>query len=132
MYNGGKIMLGLLIFLAVVTFPFWYNLGTADTIPKPKIETPFIKQHGIKKCVESKDYMRREHMQLLDTWRNDAVRKGERIYVNSEGKRYLIDLQNTCLKCHSNKKDFCDKCHNYMAVKPYCWDCHFAPKENKS
>jgi hypothetical protein len=132
MYNGGKIMLGLLVFLAFITFPFWYNIGTADTMPEPKIDTPFIKQLAVKKCVESKDYMRREHMQLLDTWRDDAIRRGERVYVNSEGHKYNIDLQNTCLKCHSNKKEFCDKCHTYMAVKPYCWDCHLAPKENKS
>jgi len=35
------------------------------------------------------------------------------------------------MKCHSNKKEFCDKCHNYMAVVPYCWSCHIAPKEEK-
>ena len=132
MYNGGKIILGLLVFLALVTFPFWYNLGTADQIPKPVVESSYIKEHNIKQCVESKDYMRASHMELLDNWRNDAIRRGERVYVNSEGQRYLIDLQNTCLKCHNNKKEFCDRCHNYMAVKPYCWDCHFAPKENKS
>jgi hypothetical protein len=43
-----------------------------------------------------------------------------------------MSLQNSCMKCHSNKKEFCDKCHNYVAVKPYCWSCHIAPKEDKS
>ena len=37
-----------------------------------------------------------------------------------------MSLQNECMRCHSNKKKFCDECHNYMAVKPYCWDCHIA------
>jgi cytochrome c oxidase subunit 2 len=39
-----------------------------------------------------------------------------------------MSLQNTCMHCHSNKQKFCDECHTYVAVKPYCWDCHIAPK----
>jgi hypothetical protein len=35
------------------------------------------------------------------------------------------------MECHSNKTKFCDQCHNYMGVAPYCWDCHIAPKENQ-
>jgi hypothetical protein len=42
-----------------------------------------------------------------------------------------MSLQNGCMRCHSNKKKFCDECHNYMAVKPYCWDCHIQPKEKE-
>jgi hypothetical protein len=37
----------------------------------------------------------------------------------------------TCLECHSNKTKFCDQCHNYLDVQPYCWDCHLVPKESK-
>jgi hypothetical protein len=43
-----------------------------------------------------------------------------------------MSLSNTCLDCHSNKAEFCDRCHNYASVSPYCWDCHIDnPKENK-
>jgi len=42
-----------------------------------------------------------------------------------------MSLQNGCMTCHSNKKKFCDECHNYMAVVPYCWDCHIQPKEKE-
>jgi len=35
------------------------------------------------------------------------------------------------MHCHSNKKKFCDECHNYMAVKPFCWDCHIQPREKE-
>jgi hypothetical protein len=38
-------------------------------------------------------------------------------------------LQNTCLNCHNNKSKFCDQCHNYAEVTPYCWECHIEPKE---
>jgi hypothetical protein len=42
-----------------------------------------------------------------------------------------MSLQNTCMQCHPNKAEFCDRCHNYASVKPYCWDCHVEPKEKK-
>jgi hypothetical protein len=132
MYNGGKIIAGLVVFLAFFTFPFYYNLGKANARPEPKLNTPVIQQLAEKKCVESRDFMRAEHMQLLNDWRDSVVRNGDRIYTNKEGKQFTISLQNTCLNCHSNKKEFCDKCHNYMAVKPYCFSCHIEPKENKS
>lgn len=132
MYNGGKILAGLLVFLAFFAFPFYYNLGKANARPEPKLDTPVIKQLAEKKCVESRDFMRAEHMQLLNDWRDSVVRDGNRIYVNAEGKSHSISLQNTCMNCHSNKKEFCDKCHLYMAVKPYCWNCHIQPKEDKS
>ncbi len=116
---------------AIIAFPFVYNSGTKILKPEPKIDTPVIQQMAVKHCVESKEFMKAEHMQLLNNWRDSAVRAGNRVYVGFDGTRYNISLQNTCMHCHSNKKEFCDTCHNYMAVKPYCWDCHFVPKENK-
>ena len=68
----------------------------------------------------------------VDWERGLVIAYGDTIYTNAEGKRYTISLQNTCMKCHSNKTKFCDECHNYAAVSPYCWDCHIAPKEKKS
>jgi len=38
-----------------------------------------------------------------------------------------MSLSNTCLSCHTNKAEFCDKCHGYASVDPYCWDCHVDP-----
>ena len=68
--------------------------------------------------------MRDTHMQILNEWRNAAVRDGERIYVNSKGKKYVKSLTNTCMGCHTDKEKFCDRCHNTVGVAPYCWDCH--------
>ncbi len=134
MYDSGKIIAGLLIFVALVTFPFYFNVGKVIAKPETKIDTPEIQKlpEHERKCVESKEFMRPGHMQLLNNWRDSVVRNGDRIYLNSTGKDFDISLQNTCMKCHSNKKNFCDKCHNYMGVKPYCWDCHIAPKENET
>ena len=140
LYDGGKIIVGLLVFIGIATFPFYYNFGRVNTKPDPKTDTPAIqeweKQYGKKECVESKEFMRAEHMQLLNNWRDAVVRGTYRQYTSmTSGKQFPMSLQNGCMKCHSNKKHFCDQCHNYMAVKPYCWDCHIQPtekEENKS
>ncbi len=136
LYGGGKIFIGLAVFLAFALFPFYNNVGKVNAKPEPKTDTPAIqeweKQYGKKECVESKDFMRREHMQLLNNWRDSVVREMYRKYVStSNGKRFDMSLQNGCMHCHSNKKKFCDECHNYMAVKPYCWDCHIQPQEKE-
>ncbi|MEW5722576.1 MAG: hypothetical protein AB1896_05690 [Thermodesulfobacteriota bacterium] len=47
------------------------------------------------------------------------------------GKMVQMSLQNTCMACHTSKKDFCDQCHNYSAVIPTCWNCHVEPEEKK-
>jgi hypothetical protein len=134
MYNGGKIIIGLIIFVGLVTFPILYNGGKATAKPDPKIDTPEILKlpESERKCVESKTVMTHGHMKLLYQWRDWVVRDGDTIYTNAEGKQYTMSLQNTCMKCHSNKSKFCDECHNYADVKPYCWDCHIAPKEKET
>jgi hypothetical protein len=34
------------------------------------------------------------------------------------------------MKCHNNKKNFCDRCHERLSVNPTCWDCHNLPEES--
>jgi len=120
MHDGGKIIAGLIIFLVLVTFPIWYTMagGNPDYRPDPKVMT------DEKNCVESTEYMKAWHMDLLNEWRDIVVRDGERIHISSDGRKYEMSLTNTCLKCHSDKKAFCDQCHDYVGVSPYCWDCH--------
>jgi len=115
------IVAGVIIFIVIVTFPFWYNRGKAAPAPKPQLTE---KAKAAKACVRSTEYMKAEHMQLLDVWRETVVREGKRVYVNPAGQEYNMSLSNTCLDCHSNKTEFCDRCHNYASVQPYCWDCH--------
>lgn len=126
MYDQGKVFAGLAIFVVLLSFPFWYNLGKAAPAPVLKLSD---KAKAAKECVESKAYMTANHMQLLSQWRDTVVRNAQRVYVNSSGKKFEISLSNTCLDCHSEKAEFCDKCHNYVGVTPYCWDCHVDPKE---
>jgi hypothetical protein len=129
MYDAKKIVPGLLIFLALVTFPFWFSRGKAAPPPDLKLDTPVIQKLEKKRCIESKAYMSARHMRLLDDWRWAVVRDGERFYQASEGKEYVMSLSGTCLNCHSNKEQFCDRCHTYEAISPTCWSCHTAPQE---
>jgi len=123
MYDSDKIVPGLIVFAVLITFPFWFNLGKAA--PAPQLELP--KEE--KACLEATPYMRAQHMQLLNDWRTSVVRDANRVYVAQDGKEFLMSLQNTCIQCHTSKVKFCDRCHNYANVAPYCWDCHIPPKE---
>jgi len=134
MYNSGWVIALIIVFLVVVSFPFWYNLGKAATVPTLENQGLKLTPRAVaaKECVRDTAYMRTEHMQLLDIWRDTVVRDGKRMYVTPQGKSFNMSLSNTCLDCHSNKADFCDKCHNFASVDPYCWDCHIDnPKENE-
>ena len=129
MNDKPKIIIGLIIFVAVFTFPFWYNMGKAAPSPKPLLTKEAL---AAKSCIRPAEYMKAEHMQILDKWRETVVRQGERVYVASSGKEYNMSLssgENSCIGCHSNKTEFCDRCHDYASVRPYCWDCHNEPKE---
>ena len=121
------IVAGIAIFIVLLSFPFWFNLGKAAPAPELVLTD---KAKAAKVCVMPTDYMRAEHMQLLDVWRHNVVRNAQRTFVNLSGKVFTMSLANTCLDCTSYKADFCDRCHNYASVRPYCWDCHIDnPKE---
>lgn len=127
MHDSGKIITGIVIFLGLMTFPFWYNVGRA-AYERPELQLP----KDVEQCIEATEWMQAEHMVLLNDWRDVVVRDGERIYHATDGKTYNMSLQNTCMECHQTKEKFCDRCHDTASVSPYCWDCHIAPVEEES
>jgi hypothetical protein len=127
MYDSGKILLGLIIFVGLFTYPIWYGLASGETANKPNIILPA--DENIKECVAATEYMRASHMDLLNEWRDLVVREEKRIYRSSSGKEFEMSLSNTCTNCHSNKSEFCDRCHDYLGVTPYCWNCHVEPPQ---
>ena len=163
MYNGGKIIIGLLIFLLAMTFPIWYNVFTGKASFVPELEIPTKNISGKDQCVLPAEEMRAFHMDVLNEWRDTVVRKGERTHVTPDGREFNRSLsyfpgkpmfntspysppaiaggesgvapqepkitRHSCLDCHSDKSSFCDRCHNYVAVDPYCWECHIIPEE---
>ncbi|BAU22986.1 cytochrome C [Caldimicrobium thiodismutans] len=125
MYNTGKVLLGIIVFICFFAIPFWLNLGKVSALPKPELPK------DEKKCIEDVQYMKAYHMKLLDKWRKEKVREGNINYINNEGKIYKMSLQRTCMKCHTSKEKFCDRCHTTLVTHPDCWDCHIAPEEVK-
>lgn len=127
MNDTGKIMAGLIIFLGLITLPIWYHAVSGNVSKPPDLEI-ITKE---KQCVAPAEYMKVFHMDMLNQWRDEVVRKENRVYKAVNGKQFIMSLSNTCLDCHSNKDKFCDRCHDYLGVKPYCFDCHIEPKEVK-
>ncbi|MDI6853703.1 MAG: sulfate reduction electron transfer complex DsrMKJOP subunit DsrJ [Deltaproteobacteria bacterium] len=130
-YDRNKVAIGIVVFLVIFTIAFWKNLGKAVPPPKPALETAAIIKLPEKErtCVEDVEFMRQRHMRLLVDWREQVIRDGERYWTNSKGEKYLASLSNTCMECHTNKTQFCDQCHNYVAVVPNCWGCHLTKEE---
>ena len=125
MYNRAWVIGGIILFVIVATFPFWLGIGKKATALK--LEMP----SEAKACIEPTEFMRSEHMRLLDTWRNAVVRHGDLIYTATDGREYKMSLHDTCMGCHTSKAAFCERCHDYAGVTLTCWECHVAPEETK-
>ncbi len=125
MYDSGKIIIGLLLFFGLIASPIWYNLASGKGSYKPDIKIVTTE----KQCVAPTPYMRTSHMDLVYSWRDLVVRENHRSYNSFTGRQYDMSLTGTCLNCHSNKTEFCDKCHSFVGEAPFCWDCHVVPKE---
>ncbi len=122
MYNPGRIIISLVIFVGLMLFAFIYNIGNEKE--PPELKKPDKKYEN---CVEPLEEIRASHMVLIDEWRDEVIREGNRKKVEIDGEFYERSLQNGCLHCHKEKEKFCDRCHDYASVSPYCWDCHFDP-----
>ena len=132
MYDAGKIIPGIIIFIGLVSIPVWFNAGTGKTGYRPDFTEELAKLEG-QVCVHTAEYMRANHMFVLNEWRDRVARDGERYITDPEfvakmGDDWELSLTNSCMKCHSDKGAFCDKCHDYLGVSPYCWDCHLTPE----
>ena len=123
MNDKGRILVGLAVFVILVTFPFWSRLAAAGEIARPELSLPA----DATECIEDTPFMTANHMDLLNQWRNAVVREGEREYTSTSGETYLMSLTGTCLDCHGSRDDFCTRCHDYSNVEPACWDCHVEP-----
>lgn len=128
MYDAGKILAGLVIFLLLVTTPVWWSLAMGAEVRAPKLVLP----EGRQVCVLPTGEMKATHMELLNRWRDLAVRRGDRVMTTWDGRKVRRSLTQSCLACHRDKGKFCDRCHDYVAVTPYCWDCHVAPRGGAS
>jgi len=122
----------------IVALAFVFLAGTLVTVPVSAGSgslLPTIAKGKGDKCVAPTDYMRRNHMDLLDHQRDETVIDGIRT------KKFSLK---ECIACHAVNGDdgkpvtvkddrhFCASCHNYAAVNMDCFDCHASrPGDNK-
>ena len=119
MTDKPRIIIGVVFVLVAVTFPFWYALAGGPPAAPPELEMP---EGG--ECVHDAEYMRARHMDVLELWRQEVVREGDKSLVTIGGKQYEKGLTKTCMQCHKSRENFCGKCHAYADVQPTCWNCH--------
>ena len=130
MYDKVKVLIGLAIFVVAALSIVGYNMSTGNNIDFRAAGIGPEKAPGHEKCVKETAYMQTSHMVLLNEWRDEVIREGKRELVETvDGKMVEKSLQNGCMGCHVSKVKFCDRCHDYANVKPYCWDCHLVPEE---
>jgi hypothetical protein len=124
MRDRALVAAGAAIAAAVLTWPAWRALASPPA-PPPVLARPA----GATRCVAPTPYMRASHMTLLVEWRDRVVRDGVRTYRDDSGREVVMSLSGTCIgACHTDKAKFCDRCHDYAAVAPACWDCHIVPE----
>lgn len=85
------------------------------------------KADKLDQCVRPTDYMKRNHFEVIKHQRDVTVHQGVR-----ETKDSLA----LCVDCHANhdsagkavpvnaEGQFCDGCHDYVAVNIDCFSCH--------
>ena len=91
MYNKNVVIPGIIIFVGLFTAPFWTNVFSGKHEPV-KLELPKapVKFFGEERtnCVEPREWMAANHLDLLISWRDEALRNTKRIYVASDGKKW--------------------------------------------
>jgi hypothetical protein len=121
------VLASLALFLAAVTYPAWRAIAFGTRPDGPRLARSRVPGA----CVAPPAEMRLSHMKLLAEWRDLAVRQGVRSVTMPDARKWKVSLSGTCLDCHDKAK-FCDRCHEYAAVKPDCWNCHVVPERQAS
>jgi hypothetical protein len=138
MRNPAKIIIGIIIFLALLSIPIWVTQASGNAEKVPDLTLPTKEAMEVVTgdpdytggCIEDTEYMRLHHMDLLYQWRAWAVRTdsdndpGEVTWTDANGVKHVFSLDGTCLGCHTSREEFCNQCHDYTATQPGCWECH--------
>lgn len=114
---------------AVLTVALAVLLGGPPAVnaDEGRVPLPTLAKGKGEQCVAPVDVMRRDHMDLLKTQRDETMRQGIR------GNEFSLK---GCVDCHAtpdptvkeghvrNLTAFCDQCHEYAGIRIDCFDCH--------
>ena len=92
---------------------------------------PVVKIEKGEACVAPTDEMRRDHTKFLLHQRDRTVRQGQR------EPRFSLK---GCVECHASqqtgsvlgKDGFCASCHEFVAVKMDCFECHTPLRQSRA
>lgn len=102
-------------------------LASMAIVASAGVPLPMIPQGLGENCVEDTDFMRRNHMSMLEHQRDETMLKGIR------AEQYSLK---ECINCHvlkgpdtkpltvASPQHFCRSCHDYAAVSIDCFQCH--------
>jgi hypothetical protein len=119
----------LIVLLAGLLLPAMQVFGEGSHVTKNS------KAAKLDSCVAPTEIMRRNHMDFLKHERDETVREGIR------GTRFSLAK---CVACHAStdesgksvpvtdKGEFCQTCHSYVAVELPCFQCHRTTPPNKT
>ena len=129
LYDRGKIIAGIVIFLILITFPFWYGKGKAVAPPELELDTPAIEQLAGKALRGGcRLHAGQPHEASDRLARRASSGKASALYTATDGRVFEMSLTGTCLKCHSNKDQFCDRCHDYVGVEALLLELPYRPR----
>ncbi|MCP4411505.1 MAG: Hdr-like menaquinol oxidoreductase cytochrome c subunit [Gammaproteobacteria bacterium] len=112
---------------------FLMVVGFTVTISATDLKPQVSKGKG-EACVDDKDFMRLNHMDLLRHERDETLHEGIR------DTKYSLKK---CITCHAvdgsdgatltieSPKHFCRSCHDYAAVSIDCFQCHTSKPDFK-
>lgn len=135
-----KAMILLLVFCGILYLPFAVHAGSgnifsgvpvpdlgggtasADTSSAPEEDNAAIEEYA---QTLPKPELSSACAQYTDGQQPAAVPSGTQFGISFEDMRnhmnYLKEAEhstNDCLGCHTNRQEFCDRCHNYVGVDP--------------
>jgi len=123
---------GLVYLASLAVVAYAANDESTVTADSGRVPVPAIPMGQGEKCVEDTDFMRRNHMSLLDHQRDKTMHEGIR------SKQHSLK---ECISCHavagpdsmpvtvSSPQHFCRSCHDYAAVSIDCFQCHASRPE---
>jgi len=124
---------GLVYVASLAVVAYAANDEGTVTNDSGRVPIPDIPMCQGEKCVEDTDFMRRNHMSLLDHQRDETMHEGIR------SKQHSLK---ECISCHavagpdampvtvSSPQHFCRSCHDYAAVSIDCFQCHASRPES--
>ncbi|HJO73863.1 MAG TPA: hypothetical protein QGH84_01430 [Rhodospirillales bacterium] len=108
--------------------------GSAACAGESGVPVPNPPKGKGEQCVRETSFMRANHMNLLLHQRDETMQKGIRT------KKFSLK---ECVSCHAvpgkdgqpvsyeDPKNFCRSCHDYVAVKLDCFECHASKPPSK-